>query len=161
MTHWPLRCYTVLGFTFSKGFHGHPSVTSLMTLSKHDLEVLFILNTLFLKPYQEVQFFLRKQISLPASFSLLQVLECKHFLIGHFPPEVRMRVQIQKWEENFSNYVSDVLLFQPIHIDANRKLRRFLCSKNLLSSLRKMPDGHHACRELINTATGFQLCRSK
>lgn len=72
-----------------------------------------------------------------------------------------MIVQIQKWEENFSNYVFDVLLFQPIHINANRKLRRFLCNKNLLSSLRKMPDGQHACHALTNAATGFQLCRSK
>ena len=34
----------------SKDFHGKPSVISLMTLSKHDLGVFFILYTLFLKP---------------------------------------------------------------------------------------------------------------
>lgn len=50
VTCWPLGYYTVLGFTFSKGFHARPLVTSLMTLSKHNLEVSFILNTLFLKP---------------------------------------------------------------------------------------------------------------
>ena len=72
-----------------------------------------------------------------------------------------MIFQIQKWEENVSNYVFDVLLSQPIHINANRKLGRFLCNKNLLSSLHKMPDGRHACHELINAVTVFQLCRSK
>ena len=40
-----------------------------------------------------------------------------------------MIFQIQKWEENFSNYVFGALLFQPIHINANRELGRFLCNK--------------------------------
>lgn len=48
----------------------------------------------------------------------------------HSPLEVRMIFQIQKREENFSNYAFGVLLFQPIHINASRELGRFLCNKS-------------------------------
>lgn len=81
-----IQCYTILGFTFPKGLWGHPLVTSLVTLSKQDLGVFFIQNTLFLKPQQEVQFILRKQISLPASFSSATILRAQILFRRPFSP---------------------------------------------------------------------------